>query len=163
MSHEGQSSSRLLLRKQRLSFYSLFKWVWRTACWRAGIRRGFLKRRVSEGDRWSMPDSGLWIYPDLWWEESKAERAGPQCGALKGKKSPDEGRVPAQWWCCLNWLPFILAHCSVLPSCYLQREASLASHWTPFHPPRTQSCLSDCLIGICLWFFMQKETGFICL
>lgn len=141
-------------------FYPNFKRVWRTGCWRAGIQRGSLKRCVSEGDRWSMPDSGLWIYPDLWWEESKAERASLQCGALKGEKSPDEGRVPAQWCCCLNWLPFILAHCSVLPACCLQREVSLAWHWTPFHPPWTQSCRSDCLIGVCLRFFQQKAICF---
>ena len=46
----------------------------------------------------------------------KLRGAGLQCGALKGKKSPDEGRLPAQWCCCLNWLPFILAHCSGLLS-----------------------------------------------
>lgn len=31
----------------------------------AGRQRGFLSQYVSEGDRWSMLDSGLWIYSDL--------------------------------------------------------------------------------------------------
>lgn len=89
----------------------------------AGRRRGFLSQYVSEGDRWSMLDSGLWIYSDLWWVEREA-------GCKRWESRVDDGRqegpsfsagfweslgegVPAQRCCCLNWLCFILAHCSV--------------------------------------------------
>lgn len=111
------------------------------------MQRGFLEQYMSEGDRWSMPDSGLWIYPDLWWEEVRLDvsgervgepmgdkRAGFQCRIQRGCESADGG-VPAQRCCCLNWLCFILARCSVYYSFVVYwRRASLPSHWTPLHP-----------------------------
>lgn len=132
---------------------------------------------MSEGDRWSMPDSGLWIYPDLWWEEvrldvNRESRGGKE--ATGGRRASFRfhsetleapgwrGRVPAQWCCCLNWLCFISARCSLYYCFVVYRGRRPCLHIELHYiPPRTQSCLSDCLIGICWDFANTKASCFI--
>lgn len=46
---------------------------------------------MSEGDRWSMPDSGLWIYPDLWWEEVRLDVSSKSWGEKGG-----DGMLPGR-------------------------------------------------------------------
>lgn len=69
--------------------------------------------------------------------------------------------VPAQR-CCLNWLCFILARCSVyycFVVCWGERPClHIELHYIS---PRTQSCLSDCLIGICCNVSYTKTSCFI--
>lgn len=50
---------------------------------------------MSEGDRWSMPDSGLWIYPDLWWEEVRLDVSSESWGE-KGGDEMQPGRLSVQ-------------------------------------------------------------------
>lgn len=70
--------------------------------------------------------------------------------------------VPTQWWCCSNWLCFILAHCSVC-CCFVVCRGERPCLHIELHyiPPRTPSCLSDCLIGICLGFATTKASCLI--
>lgn len=140
---------------------------------------------MSEGDRWSMPDSSLWIYPDLWW--AKEARRGCELGErvreegrrwrhqgfsffqgqiLKAWRAGrlsmagrEGGGVPTQWCCSStsDWLSFILAHGSVSHCCVVDRGERPCLHIELHYiPPRTQSCLSDRLIGICFGFRCHK-------
>lgn len=131
---------------------------------------------MSEGDRWSMPDSGLWIYPDLWWEEVRLDVSSENWGEKGGDEmqpgrlsvqdseklgapgSGGRGGVPAQQCCCLKWFSFILARCCVCYCfvIYLAKRPCLRIevHYTP---PRTRSCLTDCLSGICWGFSIEAD------
>lgn len=127
-------------------FFFFFKWAWRTACWQAGMQRGFLSQYMSEWDRWSMPDSGLWIYPDLWWEEvrldvSRESRGGdgrqedrlPMQGSERREASGWGGPSTVLLLFELIGFYFSTLLC-VLLFCRSPRRASLRSHWTPSHP-----------------------------
>ncbi len=123
---------------------------------------------MSEGDRWSMPDSGLWIYPDLWWEEvrlyvngEKVEE-GKEPAFSAGFWKAGGGGGPTTVVAAFELIAFILAHGPVY-YCFVVYQGERPCLHIELHyiPPRTQSCLSYGLIGICSGSSTTKATCFI--
>lgn len=118
---------------------------------------GFIQ--IYDGRKWG------WMWTGRVGEERRRREAGgPAFGfILKHWKPLDGGGgFPAQWCCCLNWLCFISARCSVYYCFVVYRGRRPCLHIELHYiPPRTQSCLSDCLIGICWDFANTKASCFI--
>lgn len=118
------------------SFYfpPSFKVSQRRAGGRAGMQRGLLSQYMSERDRWSMPDSGLWIYPDLWREEAALDvsrASGRERMTVWGRRDSSDGRIQGEaerlrvgrgsqrrggvvWIDCMTVLPSIVLECPCL-------------------------------------------------
>lgn len=115
---------------------------------------------MSERDRWSMPDSDLWIYPDLWWEEVGLD-VNEERVVGKGSSGASFGfsflrgrRFPQHSVCCYsNWLCYFSTRSVCLCFfffCHLLRSERPCLHIELFiRTLRTRSCLFRCLIGIC--------------